>query len=309
MTRPDGLSDPPSLTPYFDVPHTDGYASLSDGYLYYRKFGTGENVLIGLHGGPGSTHDYLAPVVDLLGDDWTIYLYDQFGCGRSKRPPDGEFDYYTVEGYRDRLDAFRQAIGVETVTLYGHSWGGMLAQEYALAYPEHVQGLVLANTLSETQRAAASMRAAASSLSTDDRELFDQLVEARAFDDDRFSAFDEAIRENHVLRTERKPLHYEIGTTFNMDIYGLMWGQSEFVVAETARLRGWDVTDEIPAIDCPTLVLSGEYDEIEPSIAEEIAATIPGAELFVFSDASHMPFWEQREKHQSVVSGFLSTVV
>lgn len=67
--------------PQFDTPHLEGYLSISAGDLHYREFGTGPNVLVGLHGGPGTPQDYLAPLEAFAGEEWTVYLYDQYGCG------------------------------------------------------------------------------------------------------------------------------------------------------------------------------------------------------------------------------------
>jgi len=75
---------------------------------------------------------------------------------------------------------------------------------------------------------------------------------------------------------------------------------------DTARLRGWDVRNRIGDIDTPTLVLSGEYDEIEPSIARGIADRIPDSQIHVFEESSHMPFWEEPDAHYDVVESFLA---
>lgn len=293
--------------PQFDVPHYEGHLSIDVGDLYYREFGTGENVLLGLHGGPGAAHDYLAPLTDVAGDDWTLYLYDQYGCGRSDRPADGVYDEYTVAAYRDRLDEVRQAIGEEAVHLYGQSWGGWLALEYVLEYPERVASLTLANTSADIDRAADAMWAAAlDAIDEADHEDFIGLVEDGAFDDDVMEAYNETFVDEHILRVDAEP--FEFAPDTNPDSYGVMWGPAEFQLAETARLRGWNVTDRLGDIDCPTLVITGEYDEISPELAREMAEAIPDARLEVFDSASHLPLWEEREAHAEVLREFLSSV-
>lgn len=299
--------DTPEKRPQFDEPHYEGYLSISDGQLYYREFGSGNNILVGLHGGPGAAHDYLAPLVDLAGEEWTVYLYDQYGGGRSDTPPERVYDHYTIEEYRDRLDEVREAISEQQLHLYGQSWGGWLALSYALTYPERVASLILADTSADIQRAAEAMRETARTcLSAEERAEFDELVAERAFDDDTFEEYLKQIKDDHINRSDEDP--FEFSPPINSEIYGIMWGPSEFVLAETARLRDWSVTDRLSEIECPTLVINGQYDEISPRLGEEMAEKIPDARFVEIEDASHLPLWEDRSTHTSVVTEFLNSV-
>lgn len=308
MTTGNDSDDGPQKVPQFDQPHLEGYFSISAGRLYYREFGSGDNVLVGLHGGPGAAHDYLAPLVDLAGTERTLYLYDQYGSGRSDTPPEKVYDHFTIGEYRDRLDEVREAIGVEQLHLYGQSWGGWLALEYVLSYPDRVASLVLADTSADIQRAAEAMRnAARSCLSDEERTEFDELVANRAFDDDAFEELQKKIVDEHINRSDEDP--FEFSPPSNAAIYGVMWGPSEFVLAETARLRDWSVTDRLHEIECPVLVINGEYDEIAPELGAEMAEELPNARFVEIEDASHVPLWEQRETHTEVVSDFLDSVI
>lgn len=291
---------------YLERDHGEGYLSVEDYELFYRRFGDGDEVVLGLHGGPGMPHDYLAPLARHGSDDVSVYLYDQFGVGRSDTPAPGDFDRYTVDHYREEVEAVRRALGAEEVHVYGQSWGGMLAQEYALEYGEHVRSLVLANTLADTMSAFESMRGVLDDLPAEDQETIQEHEARRAYDAPAYeAALDGAYRE-HVCRFEEYPrpvLHtFE---NINPDVYGLMWGPNEYVLLEEARLRGWDVRDRLGEIDAPTLVLTGGHDEIAPEIARDIADRIPEADLVEFEESSHMPFWEQPDEHYEVVESFL----
>jgi pimeloyl-ACP methyl ester carboxylesterase len=92
------------------IEHIEGTFEIEDYELYYRRFGNGDSVLVALHGGPGMPHDYLAPLAELAGDDLTVYLYDQFGVGRSDMPTPGDFDRYTVDQYKNELEKIRHII-------------------------------------------------------------------------------------------------------------------------------------------------------------------------------------------------------
>lgn len=288
--------------------HGEGYFKIDEYELYYRRFGSGDNVLAGVHGGPGMPHDYLAPLAAHAGSDFTVYLYDQFGVGRSDKPAPGDFDRYTVEHYREELEAVRQAIDPEgSFTVYGQSWGGMLAQEYALKYGDNVDSLVLANTMADTQSGYESMRSVLQELPEDDQKTIEAYEAVGDYDAPEYDAALEAAYQAHVCRTDEypRPVHSAF-ERINLDVYGLMWGPNEYVLFDTARLRGWDVRNQLTEIDTPTLVLSGKYDEIEPSVARDIADRIPDSTIHVFEESSHMPYWEEPETHYEVLESFLS---
>ena len=115
---------------------------------WYRVVGVGEEVgklpVLCLHGGPGGAHDYLEPLEALARTGRRAVFYDQIGCGRSEGPADP--DFYTVEPFVDELGAVREAIGLDRIHLFGSSWGGMLAMEYALTHPDGLAALILASS-------------------------------------------------------------------------------------------------------------------------------------------------------------------
>ena len=291
------------------IEHVEGTFSIDEYELYYRRFGSGDDVLVGLHGGPGMPHDYLAPLAEHAGDDLTVYLYDQFGVGRSDMPAPGDFDRYTVDHYRSEVEAVRRAIDPDgEFYLYGQSWGGMLAQEYAIEFDDQLDKLILANTLADTKTAYQSMRGVLDDLSESALETIDEYESTRAYDAPEYEAALGDAYQDHVCRTDEYPA--PVASTFeriNADVYGLMWGPNEYVLLDTARLRDWDVREDLGQIDTETLVLTGEYDEIEPSIAEEIADRLSDATLHCFDDCSHMPFWERPQAHFDVVEEFLQS--
>src|SRR5919197_2217733 len=123
----------------------EGYVDFRGHRTWYRVVGdraSGAAPLLALHGGPGSTHNYFAPL-ERLADERPVVLYDQLGCGRSE--PSGDVDW-SVAVFLEELDALRAHLGLERVHLLGTSWGGMLALEHALARKETLESLILSST-------------------------------------------------------------------------------------------------------------------------------------------------------------------
>src|SRR4051812_33495997 len=110
------------------APQTEGYAAVPGGRIFWRKFGSGgKTPLLTLHGGPGSSHNYLLPL-QALADERPVIFYDQLGCGRADAPEDASV--YSIQRSVDEVDAVRAALGLDRVLLLGHSWGALLAVEY-----------------------------------------------------------------------------------------------------------------------------------------------------------------------------------
>ena len=112
--------------------------------LYVRLAGElqADNVIIAIHGGPGMTSHYMLNLESLTGEGYAVVTYDQRGVGRSSSPA-ADASSYTLEKYVEDLDAIRESLGVESVHLFGHSWGGIVALRYASLYPEKVRSIVL----------------------------------------------------------------------------------------------------------------------------------------------------------------------
>jgi len=131
-------SSPHATIPQEHTVENDGIA------LHVRVAGnpTSGNVLIAIHGGPGMTHDYMLNIEKLAGPDLAVVTYDQRGVGRSSSP-EADPTNYALAQYAEDLDAVRAALDVEQVILFGHSWGGIVAQYYATHYPDRVSALIL----------------------------------------------------------------------------------------------------------------------------------------------------------------------
>jgi len=272
---------------------------------WYRSLGDKQGVsLVCLHGGPGSTHLGLT-ALEPLADERRVVLYDQLGSGNSSQPSDPAL--WTIELFLAELANLRDALGLDRVHVLGHSWGGMLAQEYALTQPNGLASLVLSSTLSSSTLWREESLRLRADLPPAIREPLDAHEQAGTTDDPEYEAAIFEFLHRHLCRLEPWPpiVEQAIRST-NLEVYNTMWGPSE--AHPTGVLAGWDVTPRLGEIRVPVLVLCGRYDEATPRQAETIAQALPDAELVIFEESAHLAPVEETERYVATVRAFLSRV-
>src|SRR5438477_2855338 len=165
----------------------EGYVDFRGSRTWYRVVGerSAQGVpLLALHGGPGSTHNYFAPL-ERLADDRPVVLYDQIGCGNSDRPTDIEWG---LAVFRDEVNAVRSQLGLDRIHLLGTSWGGMLALEHVLSGATGITGLILSSTLVSTEEWVRELKRFRAELSSDVMVTLDRHECAGSYDDPEYEA-------------------------------------------------------------------------------------------------------------------------
>jgi proline iminopeptidase len=300
-------------------PHTraaplaaEGRLEVERGYgIAYRVYGSGSRTLVGLHGGPGVSAKYLTRLNEVLGEDTKLVLYDQLGGGDSDWPDDGfEWD---VPRFVAELETVRGELGLGDVTLYGQSWGGMLALAYALDHPARVEALILSNTyacgkdylldisdhrVSLGREMHAAMLRHEQAGTMDDPEYQDAVAELYARYLYRSSPYDPARSraEFAAIAAEYMP---DMGPAY------ALWGPHEFM--GTGPEAHFDVSDRLGEITVPALVLCGWYDELTPQrCSRPLAEGIRDSEFVVFGKSSHLTIFEnESEAYLAVIRDFL----
>lgn len=242
-------------------------------------------------------------MLEPLSDERPVVLYDQLGSGNSSKPSDPSL--WTVELFLAELENVREALGLERVHLLGQSWGGMLAQEYALTEPAGLVSLVLSSTLSSAvlwREESLRLRAA---LPEEVRTALDRHEAAGTTDDPEYERAIFEFLHRHLCRIDPwPPVVEEMLHATNLEVYNTMWGPSE--ANPTGILADWDVTPRLGEIQVPALVLCGRHDEATPRQAETIAAALPDAELVVFEESAHLAPLEETDRYLATVRGFLA---
>jgi proline-specific peptidase len=277
---------------------------------WYRVVGDGEAPgklpLLCLHGGPGACHDYLESLERVAETGRRAVFYDQLGCGKSSRSDES---LWTVETFVEEVGAVREALGLDRAHLFGSSWGGMLAMEYALTRPRGLASLVLSSSPASIPLWAAEAHRLRSELPDDVQRALDEHEAAGTTDSPEYEAATLEFYGRHVCRLDPWPdgvLRSFAQLEANPDVYLHMQGPNEFVI--TGTLKDWDITSRLGEIGMPTLVTSGRHDEFTPKQAEIVHRGIPGSEWVVFEDSSHMQFVEEPERYLEVLDGFLARV-
>jgi len=276
-----------------------GRLKTSEGYeIHYEVAGGASETLLCLHGGPGANSRYLHPLADLADGELQVVFYDQLGSGLSE-VPSADYDW-TVERFVRELDEVRQGLGLGRVHLLGQSWGGCLALQYALDYPEGIATVVLSNTSASIPQGAQDMTALRLGLGA---ERYATMLDHEArgqYNDPEYQSCVDELNVRHLWRTfpwsrERGLREFTemIVPLFGEDgpAYAAMWGPNEFHC--TGSLQGWDITHRLREIVAPTLILCGYYDEVSVDCHRVLAAGLRDNEFVIFGNSSHLTFLER----------------
>ena len=278
-------------------------------YRIVGDLASGPTPVVICHGGPGAALDYTEPIANLSRFGRGCVLYDQLGCGKSTHLPDAPADFWTVQLFKDELVDLTRELGIaERYAVVGQSWGGMLAMEHALDHPDGLRAIVVADSPASIPLWVEEANRMRADLPHDVQET---LTRHEADGTTETKEYADAVRVYYDRHLCRVPWPDFVTRSFaQMDedptVYHTMNGPSEFHCI--GSLKTWDITDRLPEISTPTLLVSGRYDEATPHIVEQIHQRIPGAQWQVFEESSHMPHVEEPDAFLETVEAFLKTI-
>lgn len=290
------------------LPDREGFARVRSQRLYYRRVGKAvRGTVIVLHGGPGSTHEYLAPLADLAGAGFEVVFYDQLGCGRSQRP--SSYSHYDIASSADDVDGIRRALGLGRVHLFGHSYGGALALEAAVRHPRAWRSLVVSSGFASMRALWKGYRLRVSQLSPANQRAwlrYDRTgVTTRAS-----QRAAEEFRRRFTQHLENRP--FEVILTFqhsNPRIFKAMGFQTTRLYDNgyvSGTMAGWDITGDLRRVRIPTLIRVGQFDHVTAGCAREIHRAIAHSRLVIARGQGHLPFYEDRDGYISLLRAFFS---
>jgi proline iminopeptidase len=289
-----------------------GFVDANGVMIYYVEFGKGEPLMI-VHGGPGASHDYFLPYLIPLAKNNRLIFIDERGSGKSERLVDVK--QYTVEKMVEDVEAVRKALGLGRMNLLGHSYGGVLAQAYALKYQENLSHLILCSTFSSTSMMNEVFVKIKENMTPELRERINKMEseglyghglpyeQNRYTEEYKIAAWGEGYFP-YLYQKNPDPDYDPEAGGFSWALYREMWGSNgEYVI--DGNLVSVEYTNMLHTISVPTLITVGDNDECAPSLSELMHEKIPGSELVIYPQSGHMTFVDQPDLFIESIVEFL----
>ena len=267
-----------------------------------------------LHGGPGATHEYFEAADSYFPDaEVEYYYYDQLGSGNSDNPEDPSL--WETERFVEEVEQVRIALGLDATNfiLLGHSWGGILATEYALKYQDNLKGLIISNMVASIPE---YMKYAEEVLGPQmPAEVLSEIKTLEAageYTSTRYlSLIEEHYYPEHVLRRPLDEWPEPVNRSFskmNYPLYLKMQGPSEFGVVGDATLKDWDRTGDLHLIKVPTLSIGAQYDTMDPEGMKRIADAVQNGTFLYCPEGGHMTMYDDADRYFNGIITFLSAL-
>jgi proline iminopeptidase len=267
--------------------------------VWTKRIGNNPSIkVLILHGGPGFSHEYLEAFDSYFpAASIEYYYYDQLGSYFSDQPEEPEL--WELPRFVEEVEQVRQALGLsqENFYLYGQSWGGILAIEYALKYQQHLKGLIISNMMASIP--AYNEYAASVLMPVMDQTVLAEIKDyekAEEYDDPRYM---ELLMEHHyvehILRMPSAEWPDPVNRGFNHvnpAVYIPLQGPSE--LGASGKLVHWDRTADLAKITTPTLVIGAQYDSMDPKHMEWMAGAFSNGSYLHCPDGSHLAMYDDQ---------------
>lgn len=267
--------------------------TLDNGYhLWTNTQGEADIHLLALHGGPGGNHEYWEDAAEQLkkqGLNVQVTMYDQLGSLYSDQPdysdPEIAKKYLTYEYFLDEVDEVREKLGLDNFYLIGQSWGGLLVQEYAVKYGQHLKGAIISSMVDEIDDYVKHVNALREK--TLSKEAVDFMKDCEAKNDysnPKYQEYVQVMNENYIDRKQPSKL-YHLKDLGGDAVYNAFQGDNEFVI--TGKLKDWHFRNQLKNIKVPTLITFGEHESMPIATGKKMAELIPNAKFVTTPNGGH----------------------
>ncbi|AMM53024.1 proline iminopeptidase [Rufibacter sp. DG15C] len=281
--------------------------------VWTKRFGNNPKMkVLLLNGGPGATHEYFEAFENFLPAEGIEFIYyDQLGCGNSQDPKDASM--WDLPRFVEEVEQVRRALNLTKDNFYilGHSWGGILALEYALKYQDNLKGLIISNMMASAPDYGKYA----------DEVLAKQLdpkvlAEVRAIEDRKdftnpryMELLMPHFYTKHILRLPLDQWPEPVNRSFskmNQSLYVTMQGPSEFGIS--GKLETWDRTADLPKVTVPTLTVGAQFDTMDPEHMKMMAAKVQNGTYLYCPKGSHMSLYDDQETYFKGLIKFIKGV-
>ncbi len=269
--------------------------------VWTQKIGNGKNKVLLLHGGPGYTHEFLECFADHLPKAGIeIYFYEQLGCYFSDQPNDPAL--WTLDRYVQEVDQVQKALGLQKFILFGYSWGGQLALQYAVKYPYALSGLIVSNMTYSEEAIKARID-----------EKRDRIIEENSnLLKDTNRKNDESHLKNKIdeLFAEQ---YFRLSVIRTNDSFSRSLSHRNLVVLDSVfqdlKRINWSVWDQLPRITSPVLLMTGGEDYASsPEDAIKMCDRIKNCHTFISEKGSHLLFYDEPTEYFKALVTFINSI-
>lgn len=289
---------------------TEGQVSGDGASLFYRMTGSGPDVLVMIHGGPGMDSGYMVPDFGPLAEHHRLLFYDQRGGGRSEHLRDDPA-LYTMARHVADLEALRQHFGLDRMTLVAHSFGPAIAASYAIAHPDRVARMIFLGPVPPRAGDFAARYGATleGRLTAGERAEMEKLGDAMIHGPDPVAACRAYWKIAVVPRVATPDLAAKVTGDFcGAGPDAIRSGMGVAGPHTEASLGEWDFRPGLGKVAAPTLIIHGELDAIPMDLVEEWTTALPAARLVKVPGASHFPYVERPERVWPEIERFLQAI-
>jgi proline iminopeptidase len=281
--------------------------------VWTKRFGNNPKIkVLLLNGGPGATHEYFECMESFLPKEGIEFIYyDQLGCGNSDNPKDTTL--WDLGRFVEEVEQVRVALNLDKDNFYllGHSWGGILAMQYALKYQKHMKGLIVSNMMASIPdygKYADDVLAKQM-----DPQVLQKIRNIEAKNDFQNPEYMALLLPNfyvkHICRIPLAQWPEPINRSFakmNQSLYVTMQGPSEFGVS--GKLLKWDVKDQLKNITIPALSIGAQYDTMDPKHMEWMASAFKNGSYLYCKNGSHMSLYDDQQTYMNGIVKFMKNV-
>lgn len=288
--------------------------TLDNGYhLWTNTQGEGDIHLLALHGGPGGNHEYWEDAAEQLakqGLNVQVTMYDQLGSLYSDQPdysdPEIAKKYLTYDYFLDEVEEVRQKLGLDNFYLIGQSWGGLLVQEYAVKYGQHLKGAIISSMVDEIDEYVEHINALRDKTLSPEAVAFMKQCEVNNdYSNPKYQEYVQVMNENYIDRRQPSKL-YHLKDLGGDAVYNVFQGDNEFVI--TGKLKDWHFRDQLKNIKTPTLITFGEHESMPLATGKKMAELIPNSKFVTTPNGGHHHMVDNPDVYYKHLADFIRQV-
>ena len=282
----------------------DGLKEINGTKLYIKTMGAGEPIVM-VHDGPGFNHLFFLPQFKELAKHYKLIFYDQRASGKSSAEADS--NSINMATFVEDLEGIRKFFGLKKMNLFGHSWGGLIAMNYAIKYPQNLGSLILSNSIPPTPSLRSAMFMTLSKRATkEEGSEYRKITSSKEFKEK------DPVVMAKFYKLLFAPSFYNKKYVDSLNILLPQDNEEKarllaFLFRDTT-LTNYDILTQLNVIKCPTLIISGDFDIMPQRSNEQIHKAIKNSKLVILKNCGHFPFVEDKKEYFKVLENFLANL-